>query len=61
MYKIARRWQLGRYMNLFAREGMLYFLAYVHISSFLLKGVNRQLSLTLDFVVASCFSNSSTY
>lgn len=33
MYKVTRRWQPGRYMNLFAREGVLYFLAYVYISS----------------------------
>ena len=32
MYKVARRFELNRYMNLLTREGMFYFLAYVHVS-----------------------------
>ncbi|KAF8418117.1 hypothetical protein L210DRAFT_3579911 [Boletus edulis BED1] len=27
MYTVTKQWQLDRYMNLFAREGILYFLA----------------------------------
>ncbi|KAF8452684.1 hypothetical protein L210DRAFT_3519364 [Boletus edulis BED1] len=27
MYTVTKQWQLNRYMNLFAREGILYFLA----------------------------------
>lgn len=34
MYKVTKQWQPGCYMELFAREGMLYFLAYVRISTF---------------------------
>ncbi|KAF8558597.1 hypothetical protein OG21DRAFT_1077516 [Imleria badia] len=34
MDKITKQWQFGHYLDLFAREGMLYFLAFVHISSF---------------------------
>ena len=33
MYKMTKEWRFSRYLNLFAREGMLYFLAYVHLSS----------------------------
>lgn len=33
MYKATGQFQLNRYMNLFMREGILYFLAYVHDSS----------------------------
>ena len=29
MYKVTKQWEPGPYMNLFAREGALYFLAYV--------------------------------
>ena len=32
MYKVTKRFELSRYMNLLAREGMFYFLAYVHVS-----------------------------
>ena len=38
MYKARKRYrfQLGRYTNLLVREGMIYYLAYVYVSSFLL-------------------------
>lgn len=32
MYKATGRWRLGCYMNLFVREGVIYFLLYVHTS-----------------------------
>lgn len=35
MYKATKRFQLNRYVNLLVREGMLYFLAYVHVLSYL--------------------------
>jgi hypothetical protein len=35
LYKSTHQWQLNGYVNLFARKGMLYFLAYVHIPSIL--------------------------
>lgn len=31
IYKVTKRFQVNRYMNLLAREGMIYFLAYVHV------------------------------
>ena len=34
MYKATKQFQLNHYMNLLVREGMIYFFAYVHISSF---------------------------
>ena len=34
MYKVTKRFELSRYMNLLAKEGMFYFLAYVHVSPF---------------------------
>lgn len=33
MYKATKRFEPNRYMNLFVREGMVYFLAYVYILS----------------------------
>lgn len=33
MYKATKRFELGRYMNLFTREGMFYFVAYVYMLS----------------------------
>lgn len=35
MYKATKRLQLSRYMNVLSREGLIYFLAYVHIPPFL--------------------------
>lgn len=32
MYKATNEWRANHYLNLLAREGMLYFLAYVHVS-----------------------------
>ena len=32
MYQVAMRFELSRYMNLLTREGMFYFLVYVHVS-----------------------------
>ena len=32
MYQVTKQFELSRYMNLVAREGMFYFLAYVHVS-----------------------------
>ena len=32
MYNATKHFHLNRYMNLLVREGMIYFLAYVHIS-----------------------------
>ncbi|KAI9567674.1 hypothetical protein HD554DRAFT_930186 [Boletus coccyginus] len=43
MYKGMKQWQLGRLMKLFAREGLLYFLAYVYISSFLFQQRSRSI------------------
>ena len=43
LHKVAKRWQLNGYVNLFAREGMLYFLAYVHISTLLFQPVHSRL------------------
>ena len=34
MYKATKHFRLNRYMNLLVREGMVYFVAYVHVSSF---------------------------
>ena len=34
MYKATKRFQLSRYTTLLLREGMVYFLAYVPVSSF---------------------------
>ena len=31
MYRVTKQFELSRYMNLLVREGMFYFLAYVHI------------------------------
>ena len=36
MYKATGHFHLNRYMNLLVKEGMIYFLAYVHVSSFIL-------------------------
>ena len=35
MYHVAKQWQLSRYMTLLIRQGILYFFAYVLVSSFL--------------------------
>ena len=35
MYKATKRFQLNGYMNLLVWEGMIYFLTYVDVSSFL--------------------------
>lgn len=35
MYQTTKRIQLSRYINLLVREGMFYFIAYVHISTLL--------------------------
>ena len=35
MYKARRNFRMNRYMNLLVREGMIYFLAYVNISTFI--------------------------
>ena len=32
MYRVTKRFELSHYMNLLMREGMFYFLAYVHVS-----------------------------
>lgn len=34
MYRATRRLELSRYVNLLVREGMFYFIAYVHILLF---------------------------
>ena len=34
MYKVTKRFRLNHYMNLLVKEGMIYYFAYVHISSF---------------------------
>ena len=34
MYRVTKRFELNRYMSLLTREGMFYFLAYVHVSPF---------------------------
>lgn len=34
IYRATKRFELGRYVSLLAREGLFYFLAYVHILSF---------------------------
>ena len=34
VYKATKRFRLNRYMNLLFREGMIYFLVYVQVSSF---------------------------
>ena len=49
LYKMTNRWQLDGYVNLFAKEGVVYFLAYVHIPSFLFQPVPR-VALTLNFL-----------
>ena len=36
MYKSMRRFRLNHYMTLLVREGMIYFVVYVYVSSFLL-------------------------
>ena len=33
MYRATKRWQLNRYMSLLARQGILYFFAYVPVST----------------------------
>ena len=35
MYKVTKQWQLNRYMKLLARDGIIYFLVYVFLLSFL--------------------------
>ena len=34
MYTVTKQLRLNRYMNLLVRQGMLYFVAYVHVFSF---------------------------
>jgi hypothetical protein len=34
MYRVTKQWQLNRYMGLFVKQGILYFLACVPVSSF---------------------------
>ena len=59
MYKLTKRWQSGRYMKLFVREGLLYFLGYVYISFLLFQPVTRRLdSCSIPFDTASSFSRS---
>ena len=41
MYKATKRFQLNRYMNLLVGEGMIYFLAYVHLFLFLFHQTKR--------------------
>ena len=33
MYSVAKCFQLNRYINLLVKEGMIYFLSYVHVPS----------------------------
>ena len=35
LYKATRQWQLNQFINLLVMEGVVYFLAYVRVSSFL--------------------------
>ena len=35
MYRVTKQWQLSRYMNSLVQQGIVYFLAYVPIPSFL--------------------------
>ena len=37
MYKTTKRFRLNHYLNLLVWEGMIYFLVYVHVSSFLFR------------------------
>ena len=34
MYKVTKRFEISRYLSLLTRDGMAYFLAYVHVLSF---------------------------
>lgn len=45
MYKMTKQQQFSRYVSLLAREGMLYFLAYVHILSFLFQLITSNRTL----------------
>ena len=34
MYKMSMRFEINRYVSLLTRDGLFYFLAYVHVLSF---------------------------
>ena len=34
MYRVTKRFEISRYLSLLTRDGILYFLAYVHVLSF---------------------------
>ncbi|KAF8558825.1 hypothetical protein OG21DRAFT_1519573 [Imleria badia] len=42
MYRVTKQWQLNRYMGLLVKQGILYFLAHVLVSSFLVFSVAIQ-------------------
>ena len=50
MYRATKRFQLNQYMNLLVREGMIYFLAYVYLSSMPL---NSQQNIMHSFLTAA--------
>ena len=58
MYNATKRFQLNCYMNLLAREGIIYFLAYVHASLFYLPSPKVNINLLW---IASFHLHSSTY
>ena len=45
MYMVTKQFQLGRYMNLLVREGLVYFVAYVHVPFFLPLPLSCQLTM----------------
>ena len=56
MYKVTKRFQTNRTMELLVREGAVYFVVYVSLLSFLIFLIARTFSLDLG----TCFSISST-
>lgn len=58
MYRLTKRWQLNRYMSLLVKQGILSFLAYVPVRSFLstssdlhyLRSETNQLATTLTMI-----------
>lgn len=49
VYRATKQFELGYYMNLFTREGLFYFLVYVHILSFILP--TAWLQITVDRIL----------
>lgn len=67
MYRATKQWELDRYMNLLAKDGILYFFVYVPVSSFPLPQYPFKLAQSIDnranglCVAASCCIAPSTY